>query len=70
MNLTLKQIKAIKHGTAPIGVCKQLESKELAEVTESYLSKDGNKRLGDIELTDAGEKAKRKIEDPTIDHLR
>lgn len=69
MNLTLKQKEAIKTGDCRHKVARQLEKKQLARIEEEFRHPKKAHRVAVLELTEAGEKLKRMIEDPTQDHI-
>jgi hypothetical protein len=69
MTLTLKQKRLITIGKGDWAVARQLEKKNLATIVDSYRDDQTFARKAVIERTDAGETLRRKIEDPTVDHL-
>jgi hypothetical protein len=69
ISLSRRQKKAIQNGHGKRLTCRQLEKKDLAEITDEFLDPETKARMAEIELTGDGETLKRKIEDPTVDHF-
>lgn len=65
--LTSKQKRAIRRGYGKHSTCRQLEKKEIAEITDSFRTEGTHEKRAIIDLTEKGSDIRRKLEDPTID---